>query len=75
MPQGQLDVGHPQGKRKDVASFSEFGPLCVFARDYSKTHRGRPSAMLDFVTFPSEMLWLAVAFVVVIAGMLAAAPE
>lgn len=32
--------------------------------------------MHDFFTFPSEMmLWLAVAFVVIIAGMLAAAPE
>jgi hypothetical protein len=31
--------------------------------------------MPEFFTFPSEMLWLAVAFVVVIAGMLAAAPE
>ena len=31
--------------------------------------------MLDFFTSPSEMLWLAVAFVVIIAGMLAAAPE
>jgi hypothetical protein len=31
--------------------------------------------MLDFFTFPSEMHWLAVAFVIIIAGMLAAAPE
>jgi hypothetical protein len=31
--------------------------------------------MLDFVTFPSEMLWLVVAFIVIIAGMLAAAPQ
>ena len=31
--------------------------------------------MFDFFTFPSDVLWLAVAFVVIIAGMLAAAPE
>jgi hypothetical protein len=31
--------------------------------------------MRDFFAFPTQMLWLAVAFVVIIAGMLAAAPE
>jgi hypothetical protein len=31
--------------------------------------------MLGFFTFPSEALWLAVAFVAIMAGMLAAAPE
>ena len=31
--------------------------------------------MLDFFTLPSEVHWLAVAFVVIFAGMLAAAPE
>jgi hypothetical protein len=31
--------------------------------------------MLDFFSFPVPELWLAVAFVVIMAGMLAAAPE
>jgi hypothetical protein len=31
--------------------------------------------MLDLFSFPVAALWLAVAFVVIMAGMLAAAPE
>ena len=37
----RLDVGDARGKRKDVASFSGFGRLCVFARDDLETHRCR----------------------------------
>jgi hypothetical protein len=35
----------------------------------------RGTAMLDLLSTPVEMLWLAVAFVAIMAGMLAAAPE
>lgn len=31
--------------------------------------------MIDFFFIPVEMLWLAAAFVLIMAGMLAAAPE
>jgi hypothetical protein len=31
--------------------------------------------MIDFFFMPVEMLWLAAAFVLIMAGMLAAAPE
>jgi hypothetical protein len=35
----------------------------------------RGQTMLDSFSIPVEMLWLAVAFVAIMAGMLAAAPE
>jgi hypothetical protein len=36
---------------------------------------GRAAMLQSIITIPSDLLWLAVAFAVVMAGMLAAAPE
>jgi uncharacterized protein YjeT (DUF2065 family) len=36
---------------------------------------GRATMLQSISTIPSDLLWLALAFVVVITGMLAAAPE
>jgi hypothetical protein len=63
---------------RQITQFVPFGadpPAEIRRADIAAWRLDRRQAMLDLFSIPPEALWLAVALVAVMAGMLAAAPE